>query len=169
MVRKMEGQESEPFEKEHFDELSKKVLNGRQIKNAVKTAQSCARMEGCFDKLRHTSNAVHMTVCQNTEHLAVREEDAMIDVPIQHAVYSVLTRYAWKSTFAWLGVCFFAGTVVIHRLVKKHKFSPKALTRKQQATGFQFMSISGFCGSELWTWLASRIWKVAAMNEWLAP
>ncbi|KAF2467325.1 uncharacterized protein BDR25DRAFT_345066 [Lindgomyces ingoldianus] len=44
-VRKMEGQESEPFEKEHFDELSKKVLNGRQIKNAVKTAQSIALAE----------------------------------------------------------------------------------------------------------------------------
>ncbi|ORY18644.1 hypothetical protein BCR34DRAFT_596219 [Clohesyomyces aquaticus] len=39
-VLKMEGQRFEPFEKEHFDELSKATLNGRQIKNAVKSAQS---------------------------------------------------------------------------------------------------------------------------------
>ena len=31
-----------PFEEEHYDRLSRRNLNGRQIKNAVRTAQALA-------------------------------------------------------------------------------------------------------------------------------
>jgi adenylate kinase family enzyme len=44
-VVNMEGQESEPFKDEDIEELARKVLNGRQIKNTVKTAQSIALSE----------------------------------------------------------------------------------------------------------------------------
>jgi hypothetical protein len=41
----MEGPESVPFKDEDIEELARKVLNGRQIKNTVKTAQSIALSE----------------------------------------------------------------------------------------------------------------------------
>jgi DNA polymerase III delta prime subunit len=44
-VVNMEGQESTPFSDADIEELARKVLNGRQIKNTVKTAQSIALSE----------------------------------------------------------------------------------------------------------------------------
>ncbi|KAF2799847.1 hypothetical protein K505DRAFT_230068 [Melanomma pulvis-pyrius CBS 109.77] len=49
----MEGQESVPFKDSDIEELSHKVLNGRQIKNNVKTAQSIALSEKEVFSIKH--------------------------------------------------------------------------------------------------------------------
>ena len=45
-VKDIEGVKMAEFREQDYDRLAKKVLNGRQIKNAVRTAQSLAVDEG---------------------------------------------------------------------------------------------------------------------------
>ena len=46
LAKKEEGMEVEEFKDKDYEELSKKVMNGRQIKNAVGNAQKFALAEG---------------------------------------------------------------------------------------------------------------------------
>ncbi|KAF2193097.1 hypothetical protein K469DRAFT_715133 [Zopfia rhizophila CBS 207.26] len=57
-VRRVEGQDIVEFKDSDFVELSKKVLNGRQIKNAVKVAQSIALSEETPFSMKHIARVL---------------------------------------------------------------------------------------------------------------
>jgi SpoVK/Ycf46/Vps4 family AAA+-type ATPase len=45
-VRVLEGEDLSPFEEEDYDSLARHELNGRQIKNTIRTAQALAVNKG---------------------------------------------------------------------------------------------------------------------------
>lgn len=57
-VRDLEGVEVEEFTDDDFTLLSKKIMNGRQIKNVVRTAQALALDEGVPLGMRHVINVI---------------------------------------------------------------------------------------------------------------